>query len=506
MTSHKSLPESKSKRRRDAIVTATAQLAGMGLGAVLAVLVLLLFGQNSNTDGFFAAYGAFAFVSSIAQGMRVSVPAMLVTSDNRQEYFNRLLGAVLFLAVAAALPMVVLGRPVAELLVGGTESAAVNTATTSLAFLWAAGTFQLVAGLSAAALGTQDGFTGSAVAYVSGALASIVLAVLISTELGILSVSIGVAGGSLLTCTVLLFLLVRTGWRPIPRLGGLFLTKKLIAGSAGYFALQANYVVTLAFAARLGQGAITLYAYAFFASLLFVGATSGPASMVLAGPLAQLWDRRAATLEVYLLSVTRAALLLALPALAITIVAGDDALQAVFPGAISGAESGQLIRILLALAGFVVLLIAGTVPLLAAFALGKHTAVAVVALLATGAHLGLSIVARMSERLEVLALVTSASQLLFLAGILGIIYGRGFARPALLLAREILTLVGIIIFTFSGTWLASASLQDEGWQPARCIVGVLTFFGLVRLLLPDVWYVARKLLLLRRGAEPAGRA
>lgn len=491
---------SRSTQRRDTILTATSQLAGMGLGATLAVLVLFLFGQNSQTDGFFAAYAAFAFLSSIAQGLRISVPAMLITSGNGRDAFDRLLGTTLLLAAAASLPMLVLGRLVAELIVGRADSVATSTATTALAVLWVAGTFQLVAGLSAAALGTEGYFTSSAVAYVSGALASILLTFLFATELGILSVSIGIAGGGLLTCSILLFVLMRKGWRPFPRRRNLFVTNNLVSGSASFCALQANYLVTLAFAARLGEGTVTLYAYAFFTAILLIGGTSGPASMILAGPLAQSWDRRAGSLEQPLLSVTRVALLLALPALAIATLLGADVLQAVLPSALSAAESDQLIRILLALAGFVILSIAATVPLLAAFALGRHRAVARVALLASGTHVGLSLAARLSERLEVLAVVTSASQAVFLLGVLSIIYGRGITRPVLLLAREILTLTGLTIIAFGGIWLATGALVDGDWQPARYMLGLLTFLGLVRFTLPDAWMVFRSLLPPRRGA------
>jgi peptidoglycan biosynthesis protein MviN/MurJ (putative lipid II flippase) len=493
-------PTPASTQRRDAFLTAASQVAGMGLGAVLALLVLALYGKNARTDGFFAAYGVFAFLSSVAQGFRVSLPALLIDSDQKEQPPNRFFGAVLALSGLASIPMVFLGQPVAALLVGSLGGTAVTAATQALLLLWFAGTLQLLAGLFAAILGVQGRFVDAAVAYVTGAMTSILLTVVLSGPLGITAVSVGMLGGGLLTSSLLAYRVIREGWRPTLHRGTALAARRILSGSAGYIALQMNYLITLAFAARLGEGTVTLYAYAFFAALLLVGATSGPASIVLAGPLAQTWDRRTDSLQSQLLSVTRAGLLLAMPAMAIAVLLGDDILRALLPSALSATDAHRLGTTLLALTGFVVLSIAGTVPVIAAFAQGRHAGVARAALLTFAAHLTLSSVAAQSDRLELLALATSAGQVLFLLAVLGTVYGSAFRQPVWLLVKAGSALIGLASVSFGTSALMGIALGGGVWQIAALSLGVITFFVLVRLTSPASWAIL--LALLSRAQAP----
>src|SRR5439155_12457272 len=148
------------------------------------------------------------------------------------------------------------------------------------------------------------------------------------------SVSFGIAAGSLLTAAVMLRRLRRRGYQP--RLRAIVRPRDwasavvvVVVGSFGYVIALLAYVISLAFAARLGTGAVTLYTYAFFTASALMAATSGPATIVLAAPLAETWDRRRSSLEPYLLAVFRAGLTVAAPVLAIAVLVGHDLVHAV---------------------------------------------------------------------------------------------------------------------------------------------------------------------------------
>ena len=51
----------------NAAITALTQIASMGLGAAIAVVILLRFGKDADTDGLFAAYGVYGVMVVIAQ-------------------------------------------------------------------------------------------------------------------------------------------------------------------------------------------------------------------------------------------------------------------------------------------------------------------------------------------------------------------------------------------------------------------------------------------------------
>lgn len=204
----------KSTQQRNTFLTATSQVAGMGLGAVLALLVLILYGKNRQTDAFFAAYGVFAFLGAIAQGLRVSLPALLIASGPVGQATDKFLGAILLLSGIASIPMVFLGGSLAAFLVGDLGATAVSTATSALILLWLAGTLQMIAGLCAAILGAQGRFGWPAIAYIAGTTTAILILVALAGPFGILAVSVGVVGGGTLTCGLLVVQVARVGWRP----------------------------------------------------------------------------------------------------------------------------------------------------------------------------------------------------------------------------------------------------------------------------------------------------
>ena len=90
----------------------------MGLGALLALLVLFVFGKTPKTDGLFTAYAVYGVLLMLAQSLRTTIVARLVEAPSLWAAFDHYLGAVLALALAAAVPLVVLADPLAHLLTG----------------------------------------------------------------------------------------------------------------------------------------------------------------------------------------------------------------------------------------------------------------------------------------------------------------------------------------------------------------------------------------------------
>src|ERR687884_1093412 len=136
----------------NAAITAVTQVASMGLGAAIAVVILLRFGKDSETDGLFAAYGVYGIVVVIAQSFRTTIVARLVEGRSLFDALDRHLGAVGVVFLGAAVPLVALAGPLARLLVGQLGDTAVHTARTALVVLWLAAGAQLASALLAAAL------------------------------------------------------------------------------------------------------------------------------------------------------------------------------------------------------------------------------------------------------------------------------------------------------------------------------------------------------------------
>jgi peptidoglycan biosynthesis protein MviN/MurJ (putative lipid II flippase) len=488
---------------RSAAVTGLAQLATMAIGAALAVVILLELGKNDRTDGLLAAYGVYSVVVLFAQSFRTTVVARLL--DDRHSLFaayDAFLGAVLVLFLVAGVFFIVLGDLLATLLTGDLGAAAHDTARTSLAILWPAAGAQLVAALTAGALGVRDDFALPGLAYVLGGVVSIALVLTLSGPLEHTVVSLGVMCGSLLTCLLLLARFAQLGYRPRlralrPRLATLRRTALMLGGAVAHLAVQLTYVISLAFAARIGPGSVTLYSYAFFAASVVIGTTSGSLSMVLAAPIADTWDRRPRSLDPHLAAVMRAGLMIMLPALGLCVLLGAPAISFVLGSALDPGDAGTIVAIVLALSGTMLASTIEPVPMLAAFASSRYARVASLVLVGATVQIAAAALAVALDRLVLLGVAASLGALVYTLLLLVAIYGRDVRDPLRIAARELVALLVPAAVAFAPAALAAHALGGGAWGLPAAALALAAFLLYVRSHRPQHWS------LLQRFAAPA---
>jgi peptidoglycan biosynthesis protein MviN/MurJ (putative lipid II flippase) len=394
---------------------------------------------------------------------------------------------------------VILGGPLAHLLTGEAAGDAHDTARTALWLFAIAGGAQLLAGLGAAALGALDRFVAVSVAYLITGAVSIVCVAALSGPLDVTAVPVAVAVGGVLNLLLMGRSLLSAGWRPLGRLAtaAAELGRRLwiiVSGAAVYAASQAMFVVSLAFAARMSSGDATVYTYAFFAASFVVGASSGAVGMVLAAPLAQTWDRVAESLTPHLRTIVRLGATLTLPVLGLAAIAGDDLASIVLGSKLTAADTHALAGSFVALAGFMLAMLAVTVPLLAAFVLARYAAVAMVAITAVLAHVGLSFAAATADRLEMLAVAASVSTTLVLIGLLIVVYGPRAGRPLVAILAELVAPTLLAVATFGAAVCLTLLVAGRAADVALAVAGLVAYVVLLRARLPGHWALVRRLL------------
>lgn len=489
---------------RATAITAAAQLTAMAIGGVLAALIVVRFGKGARTDGLFSAYGVYAIVVLVAQSMRVALVARLVDAPSLDAGMDRYLAALLPAGVVLIGLGVGLGHPAARVLVGGQDQA-VDTASAALALLAPAAGAQLLAALAAAGLATRDSFVAAALAYVAGGLLSLSLLLGLSGPLGLDAVPVGILAGSVLTALIIFAALVRGGYRPSLRRvrpdGSAFRALATIGlGAVGSALWQLGYVISTACAARIATGAVTTYAYAFFAASLLAGVGAGSATIVLAAPLSRAWAGDPATLREPLRALARATATLAAPLLGIAAVTGAVLVHAVLPRSFSGADGASLIGTLLALTGVVVAAGVSPVPALAAFADARYAAVAAAAAGGLTVQAALSLIALATDRVWLLGLAASIAALATAALVVRIVL-RSQTRDAVAdLAVDGARLAGLTVLTFAPLGVAAAAVGGVGWAVLAAAAGTVLWVAGLRALLPEHWALLARVLPVRRSA------
>jgi peptidoglycan biosynthesis protein MviN/MurJ (putative lipid II flippase) len=478
----------------NAAITAVTQVASMGLGAAIAVVILLRFGKDVETDGLFAAYGVYGVLVVIAQSFRTTIVARLVEGRSLFAALDRHLGAVGVVFLAAAVPLVALAEPLARLLVGELGATAVHAARTALVILWFAAGAQLASALLAAALAVRDEFALPGAAYVVGGLVSIAALVGLAPLIGIQAVSLALCLGGATTASLMLARLVRVGYRPsitelVPDRRSLARAWLLIWAAVGAIAAQVTFVVTVGFAARLGEGSPTLYTYANFLFILFVAAIAGSMTIVLAPHMAETWDGRPESLRAPMLEVFRAGLVITAPLVGIVAVAG----QAAAGLALDAHDAREVVDVFLVLSGGMVPALAMPVVLVALYASGRYGAVAAVGAASVALQFGLCAAALQLDSLVALAAASLVTGIVGAVLVLAVAFGRGLASVLAMLGRELAMVAGVGVLAF-GPPAALGVLGGRVVQPIAALVGLGVFLALAPRALPRHWELAQRAL------------
>ncbi|MFL5780379.1 MAG: lipid II flippase MurJ [Thermoleophilaceae bacterium] len=490
----------------NAAITALSQVASMALGAVIALVILLRFGKDAGTDGLFAAYGVYGVLVVVAQSFRTTIVARLAEGPSPFAALDRYLGAVAVLFLAAAIPLLVLAEPLARLLTADLGRDAVDAARTALTILWFASGAQLASALLAAALAVRDDFALSGGAYVAGGIVSVVALLALAPLLEIQAVPLGLCVGGATTAALMLVRLLRHGYRPepgrmVPDRTAVGRAALLVWAAAGSLGTQVAFVVTLGFAARLGEGAPTLYTYATFLFGLFLASTAGAMTIVLAPRLAETWDGRTDSLHAPLLEVFRAGLTLIAPIVGVVAVAGP----AIASLALDSDDARVLTDTVLAMSGGLVAGVAMPVPLVALYTQGRYAAVAAVGLQGVVLQFGLAAIAVGFDSLVALALASLVTGLAGAAVVLALVFGRGTWHVLGLLGRELLAVAAVGALAF-GPALALGTIGGRAVAPVAALLGLGAFAALARWLLPRHWElvgrVMRPALAALRSAPP----
>jgi peptidoglycan biosynthesis protein MviN/MurJ (putative lipid II flippase) len=483
---------------RSTAVTSIAQVATLGLGALFSIVILLTFGKNSRTDGLLAAYGVYSVVVLFAQSFRTAAVARLVEGERPFSAYDRFLGGVLVLFVLSGLAFVVLGSPLSKLLIGDLGADAHDTARVALLLLWPAAGAQLVAALTAAQLGVRGEFALPGGAFVVGGLLQIALALALSGPLGHDAVAVSVAVGALTTALVLLGRLVAVGYRPRlgelrPRLETLRTLAQMVGGATAHLTVQLTYLISLAFAARIGPGAVTLYTYAFFANSALVGATSGSLALVLAAPIADTWDRRPRSLDPHLRAVVRAVLLVLLPLVGAIALIGVPAIELLLGSSLDHADAVAIVGVILALSGTMLASAVEPVPMLAAFASSRYGRVALLSLTTAIVQTAGATIALSLDSLVGLGLAASAGSIVYVLLLLRLIYGRELVVPLRIVARELVSLLLPAAALFAAAGLL-ADVLGGGWRAlaATFVAGAL-YVLFLRARRPEHWALMQRI-------------
>ena len=226
---------------------------------------------------------------------------------------------------------------------------------------------------------------------------------------------------------------MREGWRPSrttvtqPRQASRAV-KVLLISSVSFLLAQLGYIVTLAIAARIGVGVITMYTYSYMAMSLMLAIFVSSVPMVMAAPLWLTWDRQPASLLPHHEAVLRAGLLLVIPVLGAAALIGTDIAEIVLRE-FSDAQSALVVELFLVLSVNVIWGLMNTVPYAALVAVGRYSALALITLAVVVTQVVLSFVAGTLDSVWLLAAAVPASTALTVVAALVIVAPR-YARLA----------------------------------------------------------------------------
>jgi hypothetical protein len=452
-------------------VTALSTAVISGASAIASILIARRFGRTHETDGFLIAYGVYLVMTLAAAAFRVVVlpPLTRARTDGRlRGELGGFASALALLASPVFLVAVVVGAAVS----GGEATDAFAEA---LPWLVGAGVLQLFAGLAASALAAFDSYGIAAAAYALGAVAGVALFAALPHH-GLRALEWGQALNGAVALAIPLAWLAR---RPLGagRAGALRRRLWTLArGGAVPVALQALYVISAAFALRLGGGEPTTFTYAFFVASFLVSVTASALSLVSSAPLTRrgLTPEGAAAHVVHTSWLSLAAI--AGPVGVFALVGGRMA-HAVLGDAYSGAAGHELGRLVVFLGPWMVASVALTIAFPLLFVAERPAVLLPLAAALPVAQVPLAWGLGEAFGLDGLALALAATTFAALAVLMVGISRRTLELAAAGLARLTAVVTGLAVLSFG------VPAVVVGGFPAA-VAGLAVYLGLLALARP----------------------
>ena len=399
-------PRTRKSAVRSGLLTGVGQLLQSGAGAGAAVLLAHRFGRTAQTDGFLAAYGVYLVLGLAAQSFRLVVVPRLTraAADGRLAGETRAWAfAFLTLSVPVCLVAIFARQEIGDALTSNAVSA--HTAASAIGFLVPAAFVQLLAALLASSLAAIDEYTVAALAWGLGSPLGLVVFAALSGSHGLITLAWGVLIGGGATMAILLVELFRRGAlsggpKAPARVGSRLF--ELAQGAAVPLAVQAMYVVSLRLAGGLGVGAQSSFSYAYVFAATLVSATASAFSLISSAPL----TRRGIDPEGAARHLVHAAWLSLVGTTAATgifALVGGRLVGGALGSAYAGPVGGQLGRLVVYFAPWMVVTVAFTVVFPLIFIVEKPSVLLPLAPVALALHVPISLALRSWLHLDGLA-------------------------------------------------------------------------------------------------------
>jgi O-antigen/teichoic acid export membrane protein len=470
-------------------VTALAIAVQSGLAAVVGVIIARKLGRSAETDGFFAAYGVFIALGLAATAMRVTVLPRLAQAREGGRLASEAVAYAATVAVIGA-PLLIVGivaaRPIADLLTGSGPEQAIDAAAAALPWMILAGLGQFTAALLASTIAALDNYVVSAVSYIVGSVAGLVLILVTIDDGGVEAVARGMA----LNAAIATLLPAAWLWRRSTRermpasaaradLSGTGTRLvELGAGAALPFAMQAVYLVSLPIAAREGVGAVTSFGYAYLIAAALVAVTASSLGLVTSVPLTRVGLTPAGVAR-HVDASSWIALLAVAATAGFFVVAGAELVQAVLGGAYGDDVGSEIAHLIAALAPYMVVSVAYSVTFPLLFVAGLGRRLPLIGLVVLAVHVPLVIAAQRLWGLWGIALALAVSTGLALAWMLYLLHAVVPTLRGLVAAVLVVALVFVVAFAPAALIDSSVLGALLGLALAAALVAIVRPRGLV---------------------------
>ena len=284
-----------------------------------------------------------------------------------------------------------------------------HEASRAIAFLVPAAFAQLLAALLASSLAALDEYTVAALAWGFGSPLGLVVFAALSGSHGLITLAWGVLLGGCATTAILLIELARHsallgGDRAPARVGARLF--ELVQGAAVPLAVQGMYVISLRLAGGLGVGAQSSLSYAYVFAATLVSATASAFSLISSAPLTRRGIDAAGAAK-HVVHAAWLSLVGTTAATGIFALVGGRLVGGALGSAYAGPVGGQLGRLVVYFAPWMVVTVAFTVVFPLLFVVEKPSVLLPLAAVALALQVPISLgLGRVALGLAALATVT----------------------------------------------------------------------------------------------------